>query len=125
MTEVPQNLHRDIMRSVKIVKTRYYLYGIFTGFIVGLLTTSYIVYEKMIEQGSVDFLSTWFESIRIDMVELFNFNDEIIEFFPWGDLSILFLVVLAVIVLLSIIIRFRKVLFLKVEKFSSTKRVYK
>ncbi len=122
MTEVPQNLHRDIMRSVKVVKTRYYLYGVFTGFLVSLLAVSYIVYEKMIEQGSVDFFSVWFESIRIDMAKLFEFNEELIEFFPWNDLIIWFLALLIVGILLIIIIHFRKVLFLKVEKFSGVKK---
>ena len=106
MSDLPQNLHRDIMRSVKVVKTRFYLYGIMTGFLVGLGSAFYVVYEKMIEQGSVDFISIWVESIRIDAAELFNFNEEIISFFPWVNLEILFLVLFVVIALSLIIFRF-------------------
>lgn len=118
MTDLPQNLHRDIMRSVKVVRTRYYLYGMTTGFFVGLVAAFYVVYEKMIEQGSGDFISIWIESIRIDAAELFNFNEEIINFFPWVNLEIFFFVLCVVIVLSLIIFRFRKALFVKVEKFS-------
>ncbi len=122
MSELPQNLHRDIMRSVKVVKTRYYLYGLLSGFLASLAVLSYIVYEKMIEQGSLGFLSVWFDSVKIDITELFDFNEEISEFFPWYHLGIWFLVFLVVIILSLIIFRFRKVLFTKVDKFINEKK---
>lgn len=122
MNEIPQNLHRDIMRSVKVVKTRYYLYGVLSGFLASLAAISYLVYEKMVEKGSMDFLSIWFDSIKVDINELFDFNEEISEFFPWRHLAIWLLVFLIVLILSLIIFRFRKVLFTKVDKFINEKK---
>lgn len=121
MTDLPQNLHRDIMRSVKVVKTRYYLYGFFVGFLLCLSAMSYLLYLKFIEYGSFDFLSIWIESIKINFAELFDFNDEISEFFPWTHLGV-WLIIFLIFGLLSLIIfRFRKALFTKVDKFINEK----
>src|SRR3989339_796567 len=97
MSDIPQNLHRDIMRGVKLVKTRYYLYGVFTGFLISLSILSFVVYEKMIEYGSVDFISVWF------------------------DLGVWFVVMLTVLIFMILFIRYRRILFLKIEKFSNIK----
>lgn len=121
MSDLPQNLHRDIMRSVKVVKTRYYLYSFFVGFLVCLFLVSYFLYFKFIEYGSFDFLSIWIESIKINTVEIFDFNEEIFEFFPWINLGIWLMVFLVVGTLSLIIFRFRKALFTKVEKFINEK----
>ncbi|OGH89125.1 MAG: hypothetical protein A2537_00490 [Candidatus Magasanikbacteria bacterium RIFOXYD2_FULL_36_9] len=121
MSDIPQNLHRDIMRGVKLVKTRYYLYGVFTGFLISLSILSFVVYEKMIEYGSVDFISVWFESIKINTAELLDFNDEILEFIPWFDLGVWFVVMLTVLIFMILFIRYRRILFLKIEKFSNIK----
>lgn len=121
MSDISQNLHRDIMRSVKIVKTRYYLYGVSSGFLIGLLVALYFMFNEMKEQGSLDFFSIWMNSIKIDVAELFGFNQEIIEFFPWKNIIISLLFFSGFVMLSILIIRYRKVLFLKVEKFTNKK----
>lgn len=122
MTDLPQNLHRDIMRSVKVVKTRYYLYGFFVGFLISLFAVSYFLYFKFIEYGSFDFLSIWIESIKISATELFDFDEEISDFFPWVNLGI-WLIIFTIFSTLSLIIfRFRKALFTKVDKFINEKK---
>lgn len=122
MTEVPQNLHRDIMRSVKVVKKRYYLFGVLSGFIVGLLFMSWIIFEEMTERGSFGFLAVFIDSLKVDLSLITEFGDEIHEFIPFNHLGI-WLIILLILCLLSLIIfRFRKALFLKVDKFKNGKK---
>lgn len=117
--EHSKHLHSAIMQTVQIVKRRYYLYGVLSGFLVGLFTASWMLWDKVRENGSLDFLAIWFESIKTDIREIANFNEEIFEFIPLNDIGVWLLVFIITIVLLFIIFRFRKFLFLKVDKFKN------
>lgn len=117
MNEIPQNLHRDIMRSVKVVKKRYYLFGLFSGLVIGSVIMAYVIYSEMIDQGTFIFLNTFIETLQIDYTLVTEFGDEVRELIPVNNLGI-WLVILSLLCLISlIVIRFRKALFLKVDKF--------
>ncbi|GEM_PF-4295360 len=117
MTEIPQNLHQDIMRSVKIVKRRYYIFGLLTGFFVSLIIMLLVVYDKMKEIGSFDFFSVLVDTLRIDVSLIADFRDDLNEFLPLKPLGWSLILFIVVGLLVSIIFRFRKILFLKVVKF--------
>lgn len=117
MIETPKNLHRDIMRSVNVVKKRYYLFGLLIAFLIGSIGISWFIYEEMVEEGEFGFISTIIDSIKVDFSLATEFNNEIREIIPFTDLGILLLVLSVLCVLTLIIFRFRKVLFLKVDKF--------
>lgn len=116
--EVPPQLHRDIMRSVKIVNRRYYLFGLLTGFFASLMAMSWVVYIRMLEIGSFDFFTIMAETLRIDATLISDFKEDFVEFLPLDSLgwSLVLLIVLSF--LIGLIFRYRKVLFLKVDKFS-------
>jgi len=118
MPEVPQNLHRDIMRSVKIVKQRYYLFGLLTGFLISLLAMLWFVYLKMLERGSFDFFGVLFETLQIDLSLVVDFKEDLMEFLPLTDFGWLLALLILVGFLVGLIMRYRKVLFLKIDKFS-------
>ncbi len=117
MTEVPQNLHRDIMRSVKIVKRRYYIFGLLTGFFTGLIMMLWVVYDKMVESGSFDFFGVLVDTLRIDMSLITDFSEDIKEFIPLQHLGWSLILFIIVSFLIIAIVRYRKILFLKVVKF--------
>lgn len=117
MTEIPQNLHQDIMRSVKIVKRRYYIFGLFTGFFTSLIIMLWVVYEKMLESGSFDFFGVMVDTLRIDMSLITDFKEDLMEFLPLERLGWLLVLFIIVGFLVGLIFRYRKVLFLKVAKF--------
>lgn len=118
MNEVPQQLHRDIMRSVKIVKRRYYLFGLLTGFFASLMAMIWVVYMRMIEIGSFDFFTVLAESLQIDVTLVSDFKEDFIEFLPLDSLGWSLALLIVVSFLVGLIFRYRNVLFLKVDKFS-------
>lgn len=116
--EVPQKLHRDIMRSVKIVRRRYYLFGLLTGFLLSLVAMLWVVYMKMVERGSFDFFAILAETLQIDVSLIVDFKEDLVEFLPLRSLGWSLALFIAISFLVGIIFRYRKVLFLKVDKFS-------
>lgn len=118
MSEISQNLHRDIMRSVKIVKRRYYLYGLLTGFFASLVALSWVVYTKMLEEGSFDFIGILTDALRVDATLVVDFKEDLVEFLPLDHLGWALALFIVTSILVGIIFRYRKVLFLKVDKFS-------
>ena len=116
--EVPSNLHRDIMRSVKVVKTRYYLFGLATGFAAALLAMSWVVYMKMLDDGTFEFLPVLTSILRNNFSMITDFGAEILEFLPLENIGIWIVLLLITILLMLIVFRFRKALFSKVENFS-------
>jgi ABC-type antimicrobial peptide transport system permease subunit len=109
------------MRSVRVVKNRYYLYGLLSGFLFGFGLAGYIAYAKIVEQDSFEFLSVWLDTIKIDFSLYRDFLDDFKEFLPLKNLFILFILLLVVLILVGIILSFRRALFTKVEKFSKDK----
>ncbi len=118
MSEISQNLHRDIMRSVKIVKRRYYLYGLLTGFFASLVALLWVVYTKMLEEGSFDFLQILTDALRIDATLVVDFKEDLVDFLPLDQLGWVLALLIVTSFLVGIVFRYRKVLFLKVDKFS-------
>lgn len=119
--EMPPNMHRDIMRSVKVVKKRYYLFGFIGGFFLLLLSMSYLIYTQMLDRGTFEFAPVLVDILKVDFSLIADFGEEIKEFFPIENLEIWTGVLIAMLFLLLVIIRFRKALFVKVEKFSAGK----
>jgi len=117
MNEVQQKLHQDIMRSVKIVKRRYYIFGLLTGFFASLLAVLWVVYVKMLEIDSFDFFPVFFSSISNDVTLISDFKEDLVEFLPLGSLGWSLALFIIVCFLIGLIIQYRKVLFLKVGKF--------
>jgi hypothetical protein len=117
-TEVPQKLHRDIMRSVKIVKRRYYLFGLLTGFFASLVAMLWVVYMRMVEIGSFDFFTVLAETLQIDPTLVSDFKEDIVEFLPLDSLGWSLALLIIVSFFVGLIFRYKKVLFLKVDKFS-------
>lgn len=109
------------MRSVRVVKNRYYLYGLLSGFVLGFGLTGYIAYNKIIEQDSFEFLLVWLDTIKIDFSLYSDFLDDFKEFLPLKNLFILLILLLVVLILGGIILSFRRALFTKVEKFPKDK----
>lgn len=118
---MPPNMHRDIMRSVKVVKKRYYLFGFIGGFFLLLLSMSYLIYTQMLDRGTFEFAPVLVDILKVDFSLIADFGEEIKEFFPIENLEIWTGVLIAMLFLLLVIIRFRKALFVKVEKFSAGK----
>ena len=118
MNEVSQKLHRNIMRSVKIVRRRYYLFGLGVGFFVSLVTMLWVVYMKMVERGSFDFFAILVETLQIDVSLHVDFKEDFMEFLPLRSLGWSLALFIVISFLVGIIFRHRKVLFLKVDKFS-------
>ncbi len=119
--EIPPKMHGDIMRSVQVVRKRYYLFGLITFFVAILALMVRVVYIKMSEEGTFEFLPVMVDIIKSNLSLVTDFSDEIFEFFPIENIGIIILVLTAVIILLLIVFRFRKALFLKVDKFSDRK----
>ncbi len=119
--EMPPSMHRDIMRSVKVVKKRYYLFAFIISFFLLLATMSYLVYSQMLDRGTFEFAPVLMEILKVDIGLVAEFGDEIKEFFPIENLEIWTGVLVIVLFLSLIIIRFRKALFVKVENFSDKK----
>lgn len=118
MNEVPSKLHRDIMRSVKIVNRRYYLFGLLTGFFASLVAMVWVVYVRMVEIGSFDFFEILTETLQIDTTLISDFKDDFVEFLPLDSISWSFALLIVLGFLVGLTFRYRKVLFLKVDKFS-------
>lgn len=121
LSQMPSKMHRDIMLSVKVVKRRYYLFGLITGFLAALLVMSWVVYTKMLDKGAFEFLAVLSDILKSNFSLITDFGEEIREFFPLENIEIWILILFVIILLLLVIFRFRKALFLKVEKFSDRK----
>ncbi len=122
IAEISTTMHRDIMRSVRVVKKRYYLFGLVTGFLVALVSMSWVVYIKMLDEGTFEFLPVLTDILKTNFSLITDFGDEIEEFFPLGNIGIWIFILLIIVLLLLIVFRFRKALFIKVEKFSDRKK---
>lgn len=120
--ELSPKMHHDIMRSVRIVKRRYYLFGLVTGFMVALVVMSWVIYIKMLNKGTFEFLPILADILKSNFSLVTDFGDEIKEFFPVENIEIWVLILFIISLLLLVLFRFRKALFLKVEKFSDRKR---
>ncbi len=119
--EASSQMHRDIMRSVQVVNRRYYLFGLATGFFAALVTMSWVVYTNMVDEGTFEFLSTMSDILKSNFSLITDFGDELKEFFPLGNIEIWTVMLLVTALLILVVFRFRKALFIKVENFSDTK----
>ena len=119
--KLSQATHASIMRSVRVVKNRHYLYGLLSGLILGVALTAYIVYGKIIEQDSFNFLSIWLDTLKVDLALFTDFWEDFQEFLPLQNLFILFILFLILLILGGVIFSFRKALFTKVDKFTKDK----
>lgn len=116
-----QATHISIMRSVRVVKNRHYLYGLLSGLILGVALTVYVVYGNIVEHDSFNFLAIWLDTLKIDPALFADFGEDFQEFLPLQNLFVLFILFLILIILGGVIFSFRKALFTKVDKFTKDK----
>ncbi|MFA6547916.1 MAG: hypothetical protein WCT11_03170 [Candidatus Magasanikbacteria bacterium] len=115
---VSSKMHQEIMKAVKVAKRKYYLIGLFCGFLFSALIFGYLFYTELLADQGWTFLSEFIDSIKIDFSLITDFYSELAEFIPWYQFAFAVTAIILFIFIFIIILKYRRVLFSKVEKFN-------
>lgn len=107
--------HKQVMRSIWIMRFKYFIFGLFSGSILVFLGLSFLAYQEMENRGGWVFLQAMAEVAKIDITLISEFFGDMGDLLPVYYLffGLLFLTILLILIL--IIWRFRKAIFLKAD----------
>ena len=110
------------MRNVRVMRWRYFIFGLAAGFLCALLAIGLFLASRIIENDLLSLLGIFWNSVSQDIGLWQEFLADINEFVPWRHLVVWIICLIIFLILMAIVIIFRKALFAKVENFS--KNIY-
>lgn len=108
--------HRKIMRSIWIMRVKYFIFGLLAGAVLVFVGMAWQTYNEMNARGGWAFLQAMAEVAQIDYTLLAEFLLDANDLLPVNNLIFGLVLLIILLILILIIWRFRKPLFLKAEK---------
>lgn len=121
--EATPNLHRDVMRGVRVMNRRRLILALSFALLIAAIIFGWYVTDQYSENDLSSFLPIMFDSLTRNFSAWGDFLTDINEFIPWQGAILLLASAALLGVIISIIIHFRKALLAKVEDFSGKKNI--